>query len=199
MRKAVPGRGIGRRLALLAGPSLLVSACITDEQKTAAMVERTAPATQAGVALTGAPAQAAPPAVYRRAIALGTVRGEPGSGTSMQPPVTTEQFSEALRRSLSAAGVLAESGPARFTLDAQLESINRPFLGFNYEVRSMVRYRLVEAATGREVLSLQIEETGVSRYGESSQAYVRIQLAEVRSIRQSIARVIAALYGKPQA
>jgi hypothetical protein len=57
---------------------------------------------------------------------------------------------------------------------------------------------LVEVATGREVLSLQIEETGVSRYAESSQAYVRIQLAEVRSIRQSIARVIAALYGKPQ-
>jgi hypothetical protein len=198
MRNAVRGGGIDRRLVLLAGPSLLVSACITDEQKTAAMTERTPPATQGGVAVTGAPAQPAPPAIYRRAIGLGTVRGEPGSGTSMQPPVTTEQFSEALRRSLSAAGVLAESDPARFALDAQLESINRPFLGFNYEVRSVTRYRLVEVATGREVLSLQIEETGVSRYAESSQAYVRIQLAEVRSIRQSIARVIAALYGKPQ-
>jgi hypothetical protein len=188
---------IGRRFALLAGPCLLASACITSEDKTNAMTEKTAPTVQGGVVVTGAPPLPAPPPAYRGAVGLGTIKGEPAPASALLPVITTEQLSEALRRSLSAAGVLAEGIAPRFTLDAELEPINRPFIGTTYEIRSVVQYRVVEVATGRQVLSLRVEETGVSQFREHSQAFVRIQLAEARSIRQGIARLLAALYGKP--
>lgn len=155
------------------------------------------PATNQGVAVTGAPPVPAPPALYREAISLGTVKSEPPS--SIFIVITDEIFREALRRSLAASGLLAPAGaPGRFSLDAELEAVKRPILAATMEIRSTARYRLIEIATGREVLSVRFEETGVATVGEYLVGAQRSQVAEARSIRQSLGRLLAVLYGRPQ-
>lgn len=187
---------IGAVLALLL-TTVLLTACADTEARIATMTVTTPPATNQGVAVTGALPAPAPPALYREAIGVGTVTGEPPS--SLYPTVSAEIFREALKRSLASSGLLAPGGvPGRFVLKAELDPIKRPFVAATIELRSVTRYRVVEVATGREMISVQFEETGAATVGEYFVAAQRLVVAEARSIRQSIARLLAVLYGRPQ-
>jgi hypothetical protein len=183
-------------LALLLTIALL-PACSDTEGRIAAMTVTTPPATNQGVAVTGAPAVPAPPNLYREAIGLGAVTGEPPS--ALYPVVSTDMLREILKRSLTASGLLAPGGgPGRFELRADLDPIKRPLLAATVQLRANTRFRLVEVATGREMLSVQFDETGAATVGEYFVGAQRLAVAEARAIRQSVERLLAVLYGRPQ-
>lgn len=143
-----------------------------------------------------APEQAST-ASMRQAVAVGSVTGPTRSPSSLfRSDLTARGFETALGKSLMSAGLAAEGGSPRYRLDAHVEHVDYPsgtFVPIAVSVRSIVRYRLVEIATGREVLATTSDATATTTRVEFIDETQRANAAIERSARANIARLLAML------
>lgn len=88
----------------------------------------------------------------RHGIGVSEVAGGGAENPRWQRGMGNEEFRRALENSLYLAGLLERSkGEGRYSLDAELESIESPDVGISLTVTARVRYTLRERATGRQV------------------------------------------------
>ena len=119
--------------------------------------------------------------------------GDIGGGKETNPlwvsNVSSEDFSEALRQSLSAHAMLATESN-NYRLDAELVKLKQPLFGMDMTVTSTVDYTLTDVNTGEVVLQKTVEHAYTAKLGDAFVAVKRLQLANEGSIKGNISELI---------
>ncbi len=92
-------------------------------------------------------------------------------------------FRSALKESLYRMNYEAKDKAPKYFVDAKLQSIDQPLMGFSFEVKSTVLYT-VETQNKRKEFA--VTATGVSGATEHFVGYVRLKRATERSIHNNI-------------
>jgi hypothetical protein len=87
-------------------------------------------------------AVANPSPKYRNAIAVRSVSGGQAMNILTVPGVSNEPLKAALEGTLAANGYLAQSAPAKFYLDAEIQILDQPLIGLDLDVTADVTYRI---------------------------------------------------------
>lgn len=145
-------------------------------------------------AMTAVPyGQAKPNPRLAGAMSVGTVAGGQETNPLWTSQVDNESFRQALTNSLRAYGYLAPSADrASYSLDANLMSLDQPFIGFDFDVTSTVNYTLRGQGTER---SYPVTAVGTGRMSDSVAAVIRLKVANERSIKANIEKLLNELQG----
>ncbi|MBL4871517.1 MAG: hypothetical protein JKX72_11250 [Robiginitomaculum sp.] len=125
----------------------------------------------------------------REAVRVGDVDGGKKTNPLWSSQVSSEDFSEALRQSLSAHAMLS-GGDGDYRLDATLQNLKQPFIGISMTVTSTVQYKLTNLKTGAVVFEEIIETPYTAKMGDAFVGVKRLQLANEGSIKSNISSVI---------
>jgi hypothetical protein len=163
----------GRILVVLAVFAPLLAAC----------------ATSGGMTVSSG-AVANPVAKYRNAIAVRSVSGGQMMNALTVPGVANEPFKAALESTLSYNGYLAQSGTPKFHLDAEIQNLDQPFIGLDFDVVADVTYK-VSGAGAPAVYPIKAKGSATS--SDSPLAVDRIRIANERAMRENLRQFLEAL------
>jgi len=133
-----------------------------------------------------------------RAINVGLIDGGSSTSPLWTSQVSNEDFAEALRRSLRSHAMFGTEGNA-FRLEATLVGLRQPLVGFNMEVTSTVRYRLVRLSDNVTVFDETVTRPYTAKFGDAFAGYVRLKLANEGSVRENIQTFLALLVARDKA
>jgi hypothetical protein len=164
------------RCAVL-GITALLAGCATGANPDA-MVPATATSFDSGSPLRGA-------------IAVTDVEGGSPTNPLWMSRVGNPELTEALQTALRNEGLLAPD-PARapYRLTMTLVEIDKPWIGFTFDVGSTARYLLVPAVGGPAVLDETVATNASASMGDSLLANDRLRLANEGAIRANIAEFV---------
>lgn len=149
----------------------LLSACASGAKPEAMVAHTTDVTAPANPALQGA-------------MTVGSVTGGSETNPMWTSQVDDASFRQALEDSLRIQGYLAPTpAEARYTVDAQMLSLDQPFIGFEFTVTSSVDY-MVDGAGGKR--SIPVTAEGSATFGESPLAVERLRLANEKAIKENI-------------
>jgi len=123
--------------------------------------------------------------VLQHAVRITSVSGGTDTNPLWKSKVGNAEFQSALQSSLGAAGLLA-SGEGRYQLNAELESLDQPFAGFDLTVHSRVRYRLTDLTVNKPVFDRQVDADYTATVGDAFIAVERLRLANEGSVKKNI-------------
>jgi len=128
---------------------------------------------------------------YHNAITLGPVQVE--NEEALWFPVKTADFEKALRDSLNAAGLLAQSpAQAHYELSANLIAIQHDEMNITY-LSSVVGYQLKDRKTREVIFQEPIATTTEPRFGDSIIGVTRMRITNERAIRMNFEKLIGRL------
>ncbi len=119
-----------------------------------------------------------------KAVQIGAVTGGKKSETLGTSQVDAPQLQDALRESLVFDGLYGNTG--KYRLDANLDSMDQPWIGFDMTVTSTIHYSLVDTATGSAVFDKAITTSYTATPGDSVIGAERLRLANEGSIKKNI-------------
>ena len=131
-----------------------------------------------------------PLAKYRNAIAVRSVSGGQVMNILTVPGVSNEPFQAALETTLAANGYLAQSGTPKFYLDAEIQNLEQPFIGLDFDVVANVTYKV--SGAGAEAV-YPIKAKGTATFSDSVVALDRIRIANERAMRENLKQFLQAL------
>jgi hypothetical protein len=131
-----------------------------------------------------------PVAKYRNAIAVRSVSGGQMMNVLTVPGVANEPFKAALESTLSYNGYLAQSGTPKFYLDAEIQNLDQPFFGLDFDVVADVTYK-VSGAGAPAVYPIKAK--GRATFSDSPLAVDRIRIANERAMRENLKQFLEAL------
>jgi hypothetical protein len=143
-------------------------------------------------AMTVAPsALEAPVPRLKNAFAVRSVSGGQAMNVLTVPGVPNEPFKAALEGSLAANGYLASEGAtAKFYIDAEIQDLDQPLIGLDFDVKSSVLYKV---SGGGPAKSYPIKATGSAGISDSLIAADRMRIANERAMQQNIKSFLQAL------
>jgi hypothetical protein len=164
----------GRILVVLAVFAPLLAAC----------------ATSGGMTVSSG-AVANPVAKYRNAIAVRSVSGGQMMNVLTVPGVANEPFKAALENTLSYNGYLAQSATPKFYLDAEIQNLDQPLIGLDFDVVADVTYKVSGGAGAPAVYPIKAK--GSATFSDSPLAVDRIRIANERAMRENLKQFLEAL------
>lgn len=165
-----------RTLALLS--LLLATACASGASAPNMAVQ------PANIGVKGNPA-------LKNAMAVNNVSGGSETNPMWMSKVDSNSFKSALQLSLANMGYAAPEGKAaKYTVDAELTSLDQPFMGFTFDVVSTVKYTV---SRGNSQKTYPITATGSASPSDAFYGPDRLRIANERSIQQNIKAFLAAL------
>ena len=99
------------------------------------------------------------------------------------PGGSNEPFKTALESSLAANGFLASGGNAKFHIDAEIEQLEQPLIGLDFEVTAKVNYKVSGGGTSR---TYPISAKGKATMSDSPIGAQRISIANERAMQENI-------------
>jgi hypothetical protein len=172
------GKTFGLRAGLILLAVLLAASGCASEARTDAMIVADSPDTVIG--------NAAP---LRNAIRVDVVTGGAETNPLWKSNVSTDNFRAALGESLTRNGMTA-SGQARYLLNAELVSLDRPFAAFDTTVTAKVRYTIVTAGSQAIKLDETIETPYAVKFSDTVYGPERFRLASEGAMRDNIDAII---------
>lgn len=127
---------------------------------------------------------------FKSAIAVAEVKGGKETNPLWTSQVGNEEFKKALEKSLALTGYLAKPGSGKFTLTAELISLDQPVLGISFDVKSTVNYELKNEV---ETKLIPITAVGTGEFSDSWVGIERLRIANEKSIQKNISNFINAL------
>jgi hypothetical protein len=143
---------------------------------------------QAMTVSTGAGVPAPPK--YRNAVAIRSVTGGQAMNVLTVPGVSNEPFKTALEGSLSANGYLASGTSAKYQIDAEIEHLEQPLIGLDFDVTAKVNYKVSGGGTTR---TYPISAKGKATMSDSPIGAQRISIANERAMQENIKLFLQAL------
>jgi hypothetical protein len=150
-------------------------------------------ATQQAMTVTPSALESPIPAIPRlkNSFAVRSVSGGQAMNVLTVPGVTNEPFKAALESSLAATGYLASEGTTpKFYIDAEIQDLDQPLIGLNYDVKSSVLYKVSGGGTAK---SYPIKATGSAGFSDSPLGADRMRIANERAMQESIKSFLQAL------
>jgi hypothetical protein len=126
---------------------------------------------------------------YRNAMAVRSVTGGQTMNALTVMGVENEPLKAALENSLAANGYLAQSGPPKIYVDAEIVNLDQPLIGLTFDVTADVTYKVSGAATA----TYPIKTTGRATFTDSPIGADRIRIANERAMQQNIKQFLLAL------
>lgn len=166
------------RTAAICVAVLLVAACASGARPGAMTV---------GVGPDSLIAEASP---ARAAVAIGAVSGGSETNPLWKSKVSDGDFRQALQQSLELHAMLASADP-RYVLDAELQSLDSPFAGFDLTVTAAVHYTLRSAAETSIKLDEVVKTPYTANFSDAFVAVERLRLANEGAMRENIKAIIA--------
>jgi hypothetical protein len=174
------GQGVlvtfGKRFAALASVTALATAlagCATQQAMTVDAVPRVTA-----------------PAKYRNAMAVRSVAGGQQMNILTVPGVADEPFKAALEGSLGVNGYLAQTGPAKYSIDAVIQNLQQPLVGLDMDVTATVTYTV---SGGGKTETYPISATATAALSDSLIGADRIRVANERAMKENIRKFLQAL------
>jgi hypothetical protein len=127
---------------------------------------------------------------YKNAVAVGTVSGGQVMNILTVPGVSNEPFKAALKNSLAGMGYLATSGAAKYHVDAEIQNLEQPLIGLDFDVTASVTYKVSDAGASA---TYPIVAKGHAAFSDSLVAADRIRIANERAMQQNIRLFLQAL------
>jgi hypothetical protein len=145
-----------------------------------------------------------PAAGYREAVTVAPVTGGKETSPLWTSQVGNAEFQEALARSLIATklasvDILSNPGAVngRYRLEAVLQSLQQPLMGFDLTVTATVAYKLTDIATGAVVYESTLVTPATATMSDTLIAVERLKLANEKAIRANLTKLIGELYALP--
>ena len=130
-----------------------------------------------------------PPAGFLKNITLETVTGGKETNPLWLSNVASEDFEKALEKSLEILGVFT-SDNGRYSLNAKLLSVSKPFMSLNMTVYSSVHYTLTDLKTKAVLFDEDIGASYTTTVGEAFAWRTRLRLAVEGSIYENIRQLL---------
>jgi hypothetical protein len=127
---------------------------------------------------------------YRNAIAVRSVTGGQMMNAMTVMGVSNEPLRAALESSLAANGYLAQSGPPKFYVDAEIINLDEPLIGLDFDVTANVTYKVSGAGT---VATYPIKSTARATFSDSPLGADRVRIANERAMQENIKQFLLAL------
>jgi len=133
----------------------------------------------------------------QNAVAVGTISGGSDTNPLWISEVSNENFHDALQSSLAVQSLLA-TGTPRYTLDAQLISLQQPYVALNTTVTADVRYTVRKGSGTQVAYSTELATPFTASLIGTPIGFMRLQVANEGAMRANIAAVIGALQAATQ-
>jgi uncharacterized lipoprotein YajG len=123
----------------------------------------------------------------------GAVKVADVTGGKETNPLWTSQvdnagFKKALSDSLAISGYLApDASKATYSVSAELMELEQPIFGFNFDVKSNVKYKLAGPAAAR---AYPVKATGTATVSDAFVAIERLRIANERSVLENIKQFV---------
>jgi len=118
------------------------------------------------------------------AVALGDVSGGKDTNPLWTSQVDTAGFKKALQDSLAISGYLAtDPAKATYKVSADLKSLDQPIMGFTYDVKSNVDYKV---SGPKGVQPYGVKATGTATVSDAFAGVERLRIANERSVMENI-------------
>jgi hypothetical protein len=161
----------------------------------------------AGCATGANPDSMVPPAVgfdagspLRGAIAVASVEGGTQTDPMWMTRVGNPELEVALQTALRNEGLLAnDPATAPYRLFMTLVEMDKPAIGFDFDVASTARYVLTPAQGAPALFDETVATKGAASMGDSLIANERLRMANESAIRANIAEFVARLKAHPPA
>ena len=127
---------------------------------------------------------------YRNAIAVRSVTGGRMMNVLTIMGVENEALKAALESSLAANGYLAQSGTAKFHVDAEIVNLDQPVIGLDLDVTADVTY---EVSGPGAAATYPIKTTARATFSDSPIAADRMRVANERAMQQNIKQFLQSL------
>lgn len=144
--------------------------------------------------VAGQPSQRIAETPLRSNLAIRDVTGGKETNPMWKSNIGSTEFEQALEISLRAVGLLADRQAGNYTLTAQLESVDQPFVGLDMTVTASVSYVVSERATGKDVFKRTFTVPYTASFGDAFVGVERLRLANEGAIRANITQLIDELF-----
>jgi hypothetical protein len=159
-----------KRIILVAAMAVALAGCAIPARTGGMVATPTAPA----------PVSSA----LHEAVQIGAVTGGKKSAPMGTSQVEAPQLKDALQESLASDGLYGN--PGKYRLDANLDSIDQPWIGLDMTVKSTIHYSLIDTATGSAVFDKAITASYTATVGDAIIGAERLRLANEGSIKKNI-------------
>ncbi|WP_148293674.1 hypothetical protein [Azospirillum sp. B4] len=113
--------------------------------------------------------------------------------------VDNDKFKQALEQSLSLQAVIAPSGAAKYSVNAELVELHLPWAGFDVTVTSKVHYVVTRLDDKSLTMNKLIEASYTANFSDALVAVERGRIASEGAVRENIKSFIATLAETVQA
>lgn len=168
------------KLAASVAATCLLTAC-AEPARVGAMI---APVSTASLVPASSP--------LANAVKIGDVTGGGATSPLWESNVSADDFRAALTESLRLQAALAP-GAAKYTLDASLQSLDRPLAGFDMTVTASVHYTLRTEPARTAAWDQLVTTPYTAKLGDALVGSDRLRLAEEGAIRENISTAIGAM------
>ena len=121
-------------------------------------------------------------------VAIAQVSGGKDTNPLWTSQVDNAGFRKALHDSLNIAGYLAaDPAQAKYKVSADLQSLQQPLIGFTFDVKSQVEYK-VAGPSG--VTPYKVNATGTASPSDAFVGFERLRIANERSVMENIKNFI---------
>lgn len=111
--------------------------------------------------------------------------------------VTPAGVGEALQTALLTANLSTRAGDkAAFVLDARVDAIDYPAVGFNLDCYATITYSLNRSASGASVDQQTVKSHYYAAFGEAFDGNIRMRLCISRAIRENITHYLRSISAK---
>jgi hypothetical protein len=129
---------------------------------------------------------------YKNSIAVSNISGGNETNPLWMSKVSNNDFTQALKLSLSKNGLLNEINP-NYILSANLGELSQPMFGLDMSVGSKVSYSIADKKTNKVVLNKDVANNYTAKFGDAFSGVERLRLANEGAIRENIEQFIASL------
>lgn len=126
-------------------------------------------------------------------IAVDNVSGGQKTNPAWTSEISNESFGAALKQSLAHQSLLGDNG--RYRLNVELLKVDQPMFGFNFTVKTSIRYTLLDQQTQKTVMSETINASHTATTGDAFVAVTRLRLANEGAAKKNIQDLIQRLSG----
>lgn len=127
-------------------------------------------------------------------ITVGAVDGGKETNPLWASKVNNSGLKSALEESLQNANLYASTDKAKYTLNATLNKLDQPLMGFNLTVKSNIHYSLVDDNTKQVIYNKNIDSSYTASLVETPYAVARLKKANEGAIRTNIEKFMSDLY-----
>jgi hypothetical protein len=127
-------------------------------------------------------------------ITVGAVDGGKETNPLWTSKVNNSGLKSALEESLQKANLYASTDKAKYMLNATLNKLDQPMIGFNLTVKSNIHYNLIDNNTKQVVYNKNVDSSYTASLVETPYAVARLKKANEGSIRANIEKFMIDLY-----